>query len=110
MARRRGGAVLLCAMALALCAGCLPASGGPPRVAIIGDSITAWGESELYDALNPTFQVSISANPGEFIGTMFATADLYALAPPTFVIVNLGTNDAAWRSSAMNQDFDKMAA
>ena len=80
-------------------AGVLPGcTTGPalPRVAVIGDSITALAQPDISAALDPSYQVNYTFRIGVRIDQMLdlVASDLQTNGPTWAVIVNLGSNDA----------------
>jgi len=82
----------------------------PPRVAIVGDSITVSSTSQIQDALEDRYTTDIHARAGQRIGQMLV--DLHgALAEhPNAVVVNLGTNDVLQGDTQWRASFDRMIA
>jgi hypothetical protein len=65
-----------------------------PKVAVLGDSITDQSSAYIGAALRRSYATSITAVSGISVqGQQFA-ADKYALAKPSVLLVELGTNDA----------------
>ena len=85
-------------------------TGDGPKVAIIGDSLTARSWKATYDALTNDYSVMVAALVGEgYDGGPISeevgsppilpdTADTYAKTHPAVAVLALGTNDA-WNSS-----------
>ena len=68
----------------------------PPRVAVIGDSITALAQPDISKALSPSYRVGyvfrISVRIDQMLGPV--ASDLRRNGPTAAAVVNLGTNDA----------------
>jgi hypothetical protein len=62
-------------------------------VAILGDSITQQGESELESALGSVWDLRIDGRPGFTVADQIPAARVLAEGHPGQVIINLGTND-----------------
>jgi len=69
---------------------------GPPRVLVIGDSITALAQPEISTALNPSYNVGYLFRIGVRIDQMLrlVASDLQENGPTAAAVINLGTNDA----------------
>ncbi len=65
-----------------------------PRVLLLGDSITAWGEKPLTSALRWRDDLTVVGYPGWRIDELIAPARAVAPGSRGFVILNVGTNDA----------------
>jgi hypothetical protein len=76
-------------------AGC-SAFAGPPRVSVIGDSITALAQPEISTSLNPSYNVGYVFRIGVRIDQMLGLValDLQENGPTAAAVINLGTNDA----------------
>ena len=85
-------------------------TGSGPKVAILGDSLTALEWNDLYDSLDRDHAVEIGAwygegyNAGKFsegLGAALlpATAKGFATSHPAVVVLAIGTNDALYRRS-----------
>jgi len=75
--------------------GCSTGS-GLPRVAVIGDSITALAQPDISAALDPSFDVHYTFRIGVRTDQMLGliASDLQANGPMSAAVINLGTNDA----------------
>ena len=96
--RRRHRLVWQClpaASVAVLVAGCSAVS-GPPRVSVIGDSITALAQPDISTALDHTYNVSYVFRIGVRIDQMLGlvASDLKDNGPTAAAVINLGTNDA----------------
>lgn len=65
-----------------------------PKVALIGDSITATSEGVLRDELVRSYHLDIEATPGYRTDQLLPAARQAAAEQPEQVVINLGTNDA----------------
>ena len=76
-------------------AGC-STSAGPPRVSVIGDSITALAQPETSTSLDPSYKVGYVFRIGVRIDQMLGlvASDLQENGPTAATVINLGTNDA----------------
>ena len=94
-----------------LLAGCSPAI-NPPRVAVIGDSITALAQPDISTALDPSHKVDflfrISVRIDQMLGPV--ASDLQHNGPTSAAVINLGTNDAiaGGNSAHAMQSFDQL--
>lgn len=82
-----GLAALLLATVVAACA---PVG---DRVVILGDSITALGETQIHRTLDDDYNVAVSGVFGDRTDQRIGAAQLQAGLRPRQAIVNLGTND-----------------
>jgi hypothetical protein len=64
-----------------------------PTIALIGDSITDQTRLWFTAELEPSYKVSLVAEPGRTIDQLLPAAQEAAAQKPTQVIVNLGSND-----------------
>lgn len=64
-----------------------------PTVAIVGDSITEWGQDVLLDELSGRWELDVDGRSGFTIAEQHPAAVALAEAAPSQMIVNLGTND-----------------
>ena len=65
----------------------------PVTVAVVGDSITEWGQGALRDDLGGDWDLSIDGRAGFRVAEQLPAAAELAAADPGQVVVNLGTND-----------------
>jgi lysophospholipase L1-like esterase len=63
-------------------------------VAVLGDSITVLGQTQLNSSLGHDFKLSANGLTGAEISQRLPEATTLAAGKPTQVIINLGTNDA----------------
>ena len=68
----------------------------PPRVAVVGDSITALAQPDISSALEPSYSVGFLFRISVRIDPMLdlVASDLQRNSPTAAVVINLGTNDA----------------
>jgi len=83
------------AVAVANLAGCSMTT-SPPRVSVIGDSMTALAQPDLSTAMEPTYSVGYVFRISVRIDQMLVlvASDLQDNGPTAAVVINLGTNDA----------------
>lgn len=81
----------LLVLSLAAVAGC--SSGPKDSVAIVGDSITAFDETDLHQQLGGDFDLVITGNYGKTVDQVMPEAEVVAQRDYDQVIINLGTND-----------------
>lgn len=62
-------------------------------VAVLGDSITTFDESDMTDRLGDTYELVISGNFGKTAAEVMPEAEFLAARSYDQVIINLGTND-----------------
>jgi hypothetical protein len=79
-----------------------------PRLAVIGDSITAMSGTQLHTELDPFFLVSVDGRHGHTIAQQLPVAQLYGhqSPPPSIVAINLGTNDDSADTDLTSADAD----
>ena len=65
-----------------------------PKVALVGDSITATSAAALRDELVHSYHLDIEATPGYRTDQLLPAARQAAADQPEQVVINLGTNDA----------------
>ena len=75
-------------MAIVVVAGC---GDGPPRVVVVGDSLTAGAQDQIEDAIGGS--VKVDGLPAATIRARLETIRDVAARDPEVVIVALGTND-----------------
>jgi lysophospholipase L1-like esterase len=109
---RRASAVALACIAVAT-AGCYRGNLAGPKVAIVGDSITALSDQwygRLDPALADTYAYNVAATTGMRIDQMQPELDRLLTAWPDDVVINLGTNDMTQSWPTWEQSFDAMWA
>jgi hypothetical protein len=85
-----------------------------PRVAVVGDSITALAGPDIYGLLDPVYATEVRGYSDETMAQVFPAIEQIQNqweGPPLKWVAELGTNDAGWEQNPNWQsDFDTEVA
>lgn len=80
------------------------------RAGVYGDSITAFGASQIHTAFDPHFDTTVDGVPSATIAQRADAISAYAATNPSVFVMELGANDALNCSVTTPQDWDNQMA